>query len=424
MIFVNLILIAIAAFLEATTAFYIASLFITKRFIFLKHYSSISLLTLIIFCKVLAVEMLYINGLLGIVLVYSALLLLITDDFNLTYSRAFKKVLIIFGIMIISELIIGAIMTILNVNYNYITLIERFIFSIGATSLNIVITIIITFLFLEKYHRLKVDFAINYMILLHIISFSMATFVYYLAIWNFNVYNQTFLYLMNMILLIILTIIICSNLYRIRLLREKNSILNDYVERFKEVLTTQRKITHEHLNDLIIMESLFKKGEMQELSRYLKKLLNNFKLDNYEKLFHSINHLNNNQIQNVLLYKLMQLDNLKIQYFLNIESNLVDFSLTKREEIAVAKSIAVFLDNVIDNQQTDQFVLIDFVNNKKELTVEITNKFCSYSRPNYQVIKGVGLLLVKGWTAKNNIEVKTQIINNLYVQSIIIRHPL
>lgn len=412
----------IASFLEAVTAYYIVGLFTQKRFIFLKYYQSILLLTMIIFSKVLSIELNYINGLVGIIFIYFSLFLLIKDDFKLNYHSSFKKTLLVLFIMIISELLIGAVSTMLGINYNEINLIERFIFSISATSSNILLTIIISFLFLEKHHKLKVEFSIGYMFLLHILAFALALFIYYLAIENNIENHQFFLYLFNVFLLIILTVIIYSNLYQIKHLKQKELILNDYVESFKNMLKNQRKLSHEHVNDLIIIKTFLKNNNHTELLIYIEEILDAYKLNDYQQINNNILQIKYEQIQNVLLYKLIKLESLNIKYFLNIVQNKDAPIISNSKEIVLAKIIAIFFDNIIENHNGNDAVLIEFEIEPNQLIITLSNQFKKNNKTASPVIKGIGLSLVQKFIYKNDIKIKTQVVNNTYVQQIITKH--
>ncbi len=255
---------------------------------------------------------------------------------------------------------------------------------------------------------------------------------------EFKIYGNAFPYFITMlILMLILLSLIKQTLENNRLVKEYDNLL-EFMTTYEQEIEKQRILRHETKNEfLAIKAKLCDKQKNREIIEYIDEILKEKISVNQEK-YAKFGYLPPNGIKGLCYFKAQEAEKLKIDVALNISAKIKNSSIYKlniKNQRDLGKLLGVFLDNAIEassNSNKKQLGIEIYVNNEKETTIIISNTYDDKINKNKigkekfttkGKNRGHGLLLAKNIVNNNNIfEIKTQILNGIYVQLLTIKN--
>lgn len=222
-------------------------------------------------------------------------------------------------------------------------------------------------------------------------------------------------------------------------------LMNHYQELFEcskanaELLTKYKLQVHENKNKLLMINGLLN-GPKKEVKKYVTTILNELK-DNQNMTNYWLSELKYIPlpgVRNFINYKLTQLKELgtEIEIFVSSELETVEsFGLDQREYNQLSTILGVILDNMIESiKETDEKLVslnirlenntvnFDFVNSfTGDVEISRINEI-GYSTKGDE--HGVGLTLLSKIVKDNNrFECKPEIMDNFFIQHLIIKLP-
>lgn len=263
---------------------------------------------------------------------------------------------------------------------------------------------------IEKIEKINVSIAMDLIIILFMIIFSVVCFV------NIERLTLTIFTVFAAILLILFTFIILSKNYNIKRLKEVNNILIKNSEFFIKLDTDYRVLKHNLTNQLLGIKSVADKN--------VSKLIDDL-IINYNSSFISSKDINKipKGIHGIIYEKFYAYNNEDIKLIVenNIKNELLEV-LSARTFNNFCEYIGVAIDNALDAACTsiDKAILIDFTESKKHIKAVISNTFNNeididrLGNKNYTTKgqkHGIGLF---GLFRKKAVKIKTKIINNMF----------
>ena len=305
--------------------------------------------------------------------------------------------------------------------------------------LSVILSMIIVFI-LQKYYRKIISIICNFrysnviLIFLFYINIFISIIIRYKYI---EINNST---IVDCIVIITLIFIFVYSLDKNDKLQSLSNCYNeicDYSKSSEELNYDYRMKIHENKNQLLLIRSMVRKSN-KKLITYIDNLLdlNNKDVDN--SYLSILDKLNIPGLKNFINYKLMVLRkmNAQIELYVSDDVLLIDTkSISDNDYYNMTTIIGVLIDNIIDclNSQKEKLASIiiyvednnlcfKFANNiEKNVDLNlIYNKGFSTKSSN----RGVGLNLIKDIVDNNKrFECNTSIIDNFFVQDVIIKIP-
>ncbi|MBR6949735.1 MAG: GHKL domain-containing protein, partial [Bacilli bacterium] len=305
--------------------------------------------------------------------------------------------------------------------------------------LSVILSMIIVFI-LQKYYRKIISIICNfrYSNVIFIFLFYINIFISIIIRYKYiEINNST---IVDCIVIITLIFIFVYSLDKNDKLQSLSNCYNeicDYSKSSEELNYDYRMKIHENKNQLLLIRSMVRKSN-KKLITYIDNLLdlNNKDVDN--SYLSILDKLNIPGLKNFINYKLMVLRkmNAKIELYVSDDVLLIDTNLiSDNDYYNMTTIIGVLMDNIIDclNSQKEKLASIiiyvednnlcfKFANNiEKNVDLNlIYNKGFSTKSSN----RGVGLNLIKDIVDNNKrFECNTSIIDNFFVQDVIIKIP-
>lgn len=169
--------------------------------------------------------------------------------------------------------------------------------------------------------------------------------------------------------------------------------LNDY----EDMMTKYRIANHENKNLLLTVRAMILNKE-KDIPKYIDSIVEN-KYDDDEKLFFKINVIPSGGLRATIYSEILKLQNNKIDYNLDIDSNLKTIDLLEIDTsttIDICKIIGVFTDNSIEAVKPlkNKNVNISIYLEKNSLVIKISN--------NYKGKIDVNKIFMEGYSTKGN----------------------
>lgn len=361
--------------------------------------------------------------------------------FDITFGKAIYITFLEMIILIIPEMIeLYFIKNILNVNIDF--LYENYAGSIIA-NLFICIFFVILINILKKILKKAVNVKIE--INSKIILFSIVTFIciimfFYTLIKEFRFSNNIFLYIGAIIILIVVLFSLIKQTIENNKLIEKYDKLLEFMTTYENEIEKQRILRHETKNEfLAIKAKLYDKQKNKEIIDYIDEILKDKIKVNQEK-YAKFGYLPANGIKGLCYFKVQEAENLGIKVSINISTKIKKssiYNLGIKNQRDLGKLLGVFLDNAIEasnKSKKKQLGIEIYVTKNKETTITITNTFDNEINKNKigkekfttkGKNRGHGLLLANHIINKNNtFKIKTEILNELYIQTIFINNNM
>ena len=230
--------------------------------------------------------------------------------------------------------------------------------------------------------------------------------------------------------LIILTVSLYIFIYekkKYASLRDKYNNLLEYAYTYEEKFENDKLLRHEHQNQLAVIKGMAKN---KKVIQYIDELLENYKNDFIN--VKGINNIPKGGLRGLIYYKICLINKKKINYNIDISGNVKrQFNkLSDKMRKDLSYIIGVYLDNAIEECEKDKKsnLMIEIYSIDNNISIIISNTISDSIELNKIGAKGYttkglnhgnGLYLVnKIINSSNNIEVKTRIINIVFVQEI------
>lgn len=275
-----------------------------------------------------------------------------------------------------------------------------------------------------------------------LIGLSVATLIcillfFYTLIKEFRFTDNILAYLIAMVVMIImLNSLMKQIIYNDKLIAEYDNILS-LMETFEKEIERQRILRHEIKNEFrTIRAKICENQDNEEIIKYIDEIVKDKYKINKEK-YAKFGYLPPNGIKGLCYFKVQEAEDKGIDVDINISKRAKDstiFDLNLKEERDLGRIMGVLLDNAIEasvESEKKQMGFEAYPNEAKELKIIVSNTFDneidkskigkeSFSSKGKN--RGHGLLLVGQLVNKNKrFDTKTEIQNNIYVQTIEIK---
>lgn len=220
------------------------------------------------------------------------------------------------------------------------------------------------------------------------------------------------------------------------LMREYDTVF-EYFKELEESIDKVSLINHEYKNQIAVLKGYIEKNDKKAAIKYINNIIEDLNLDN--SLINSqIKNIPKGGIKGLLYYKIITSNNKNITITIDASDKVTKNlkKLTYEQNKYISKIIGVYIDNAIEETQRS---------NKNNLNVEIYEiensinfvisnpisksnniNLSNIGRKNYTtkgIGHGKGLYLINKLIRKiDYIESETKIINNYYIQKLIIKN--
>ena len=252
--------------------------------------------------------------------------------------------------------------------------------------------------------------------------------------------NHSFVFIENKIFYLLFIYIVLN--LNISLFIEKQKTY-DYIKNYtniieysrftEDLLIEYKSFIHEYKNKLIIIKGLANINN-QELHDYIDLIINEKITNNYYWLM-DVTHIPIPGIKGLINYKLLKMKELNINIEVYISEELKTFNrnfLDIKEKNNLYTILGVILDNAIEAsiESKEKIISLQLFKDEENIIIILANTFKSINLDKLETkgysskgkYRGIGLFLVKNIIKHSkNIEKETNIINNFFVQKIIIK---
>ena len=326
----------------------------------------------------------------------------------------------------------------LSIDYCYNELAGSILISITTCISLILITYIIRNL-LRKLLNTKIENNTK-IIILSILTIICTLLFFYTIIREYKVGNDIILYLISIAVLVaVLFILIKQTITNNKLIEEYEKLL-EYMESYEKEIEKQRILRHETKNEfLTIKGKLCDKQNTKEIVEYIDEILND-KIKVKQEEYAKFCYLPANGIKGLCYFKTQEAQDKGLKTRINISKRVENsniYKLNVKEQRDLGKILGVFLDNAIEastKSTVKEFGIEGYLNINKECELIITNSYDGeialnkIGKERFSTKgknRGHGLLLAKHLVSKNDkFEIKTEVINGLYIQTITIKKPI
>lgn len=358
--------------------------------------------------------------------------------FNISFKRSLYVTFCFMVLLIVPDLIqLFLVTNVVGINkiicYNEIA---------GSVISNLMVCIIFIIMvnilkkFLRKILNIEISNNLKIVILL-LITFIGISLYFYIFASEFKIDGNSLPYFISMcILVVILFSLIKQTIENDRLMREYDKLL-EFMMTYENEIEKQRILRHETKNEfLAIKAKLCDKQKDKEIIDYIDEILKEKIIVNQEK-YAKFGYLPPNGIKGLCYFKVQEAEKFKIDVSINVSKKVQKssvYNLSVKEQRDFGKVLGVFLDNAIEassNSKSKKLGIEVYVDRNNEFIMIISNTFDNVINKNKlgkeRVTtkgkdRGHGLLLVKHIISKSSIfEIKTEIINNIYVQTLKIK---
>ena len=208
----------------------------------------------------------------------------------------------------------------------------------------------------------------------------------------------------------------------------------EYTEFTEGILTEYKSFIHEYRNKLIVIQDLAEKTN-KELHDYINYILNEKINNNYHWLM-DIKNIPIPGIKGLINYKLMKMKELNIEVEIYVSEEVATLNqnnLDIKEKNNLYTILGVILDNAIEAsvESTTPMVSLQFFKDDNDINIILANTFKSINLDKLEEKgysskgknRGFGLYLVNEILKHSkSLSKETNIINNFFVQKIIIKN--
>ena len=218
-------------------------------------------------------------------------------------------------------------------------------------------------------------------------------------------------------------------------LMKQYDCLFEYFKEFEESIDDIALVNHEYKNQLSIIKSYIKNDNKKEVIKYINDITKDLNLED-KAVASELKFIPKGGIKGLLYYKIISARNKGIAIILDVskECKTQLESLSYEINKTVSKILGVYIDNSIDavSQFDNKTINIEIYTINNEIYIVISNPFerekvnlSKVSKRGYSTKgreHGKGLYLINKMISKqNNIRNETKIINNYFIQKLIIK---
>lgn len=217
-------------------------------------------------------------------------------------------------------------------------------------------------------------------------------------------------------------------------LQEDNKAMTSSLTEYEKMYALQRMKNHEYKNDLSILRGMIDKDNKKAID-YINKLIN-IKTDKNNSWMEILKRIPEGGLQGILYYKLLQMDDLKVNVDFSTSNNYSPSSylkLSDKVKSEICKLLGIYLDNAIQavSNIKNKNVFLNIDENKEYIIFKIANNFKGdidldrIYESGYTTKEnghGYGLAIAKEILDRDDlIDNKTQIIKDKFIQEIKIK---
>ena len=326
---------------------------------------------------------------------------------------------------------------------NILQLSKEFCYSFAGSILsNVIITILliaITFL-LKKHLRKILNTKIENnteIIICSIMIFICVGMFFHTVIKEFRFNDNIVLYLLFIIVLVVVLFSLIKQTIENKKITNEYDKLLEFMMTYENEIENQRILRHEIKNEFrTIRAKICDKQKNKEIIEYIDEIVNEKYEINKEK-YAKFGYLPPNGIKGLFYFKTQEAENKGIKVSISISKRLKNSTIYKlniKQQRDFGRIIGVFLDNAIEasvETKEKQIGIEVYVNDEDEVKLIISNTYNNQiDRTKLGIesfstkgnARGHGLLLVKQLVNKNNVfDIKTEIQNNIYIQTLEIK---
>ena len=359
-----------------------------------------------------------------------------------TYSISFLKSLFL-SVLYMILLIIPDILELLIIT-NILGVSKKIYYnnyagSILATLITCMILILIVLIIKKPLRKIiKAEISNNIkIIILSIMTLVSVLLFFYSLVKTFKFSNDIIHYLIAILVLAaILFTLIKQTIDSDRMSREYDKLL-ETMTTFENEIEKQRILRHEAKNELLtIRAKICDNQENKEIVGYIDEILKE-KIKVKQEEYAKFGYLPPNGIKGLCYFKVQEAEEKNIKVALNISKRIKSstiYDLDTKQQKDFARVLGVILDNAIEASEVSnkkQIGIEAYMNTNKEFKMIISNTYNNNIDKNKigrerastkGKNRGHGLLLVKHIINKNNhFKLKTEIQNEIYIQTIIVK---
>lgn len=277
-------------------------------------------------------------------------------------------------------------------------------------------------------------------IILSILTVICTLLFFYTIIKEYKLSDDIILYLISIVVLVAVLFSLIKQTIANNKLTEQYDKLLEYMESYEKEIEKQRILRHETKNEfLTIKGKLCDKQNTKEIVEYIDEILND-KIKVKQEEYAKFCYLPANGIKGLCYFKTQEAQDKGLKTRINISKRVENsniYKLNVKEQRDLGKILGVFLDNAIEasiKSTAKEFGIEGYLNINKECELIITNSYDGeitlnkIGKERFSTKgknRGHGLLLVKHLVSKNDkFEIKTEVINGLYIQTITIKKPI
>ena len=209
----------------------------------------------------------------------------------------------------------------------------------------------------------------------------------------------------------------------IRISNEYNEKLSVYNEVLQGSIEYQRKISHEHGNQLTVLSGYISNGDLEKAKSYLVKIVGTNNVDN-----EYLSHIKESGLKALLVFKVAMMEKKNIEFESIIDEDLEDTIIPSED---MCNIMGVFLDNAIDaaSQSEEPFISLSILKNENNLIISVMNSIKDSNIDISKIFKkgysskgegrGFGLHIVDEIVKKNEeLNLQTRIEDGLFIQEL------
>lgn len=209
----------------------------------------------------------------------------------------------------------------------------------------------------------------------------------------------------------------------IKISNEYNEKLSVYNEVLQNSIENQRKIAHEHGNQLTVLSGYISSGELEKAKLYLAKIVGTSNVDN-----EYISHIKESGLKALLIFKVAMMEKKNIEFETIIDED-IDNTLIPSEDMC--NIMGIFLDNAIDATviSEEPYVSLSIIKNECNLIISVMNSIKDSNIDTNKIFKkgysskgegrGFGLHIVDEIIKKyEELELQTRVEDGLFIQEL------
>ncbi len=314
------------------------------------------------------------------------------------FIKKLLKTIMAMSIYGLTDTILSFIFTfILEVNMERIT-VDIYYF-ILYNLLNILLIMIIAmlfkikrgkFLFRENLSKITQALLLTIIALQFIRIFVEFFIIYYIATIPHLQYISSISYVCSIFsigLLLYSTNVIIDKENVIKISNDYNEKLSVYNEVLQGSIENQRKIAHEHGNQLTVLSGYISSGDLEKAKQYLARIVGVSNIDN-----EYLSHIKESGLKALLVFKVAMMEKKGIEFEMIIDDDIEDTIIPSED---MCNIMGVFLDNAIDAsaQSEEPYMSLSIFKKEYGLIISIMN---SIKDSNIDVAK----IFKKGYSSK------------------------